>query len=112
MFDPFRIDRRDPGIDPDGEEEAEDDLVSSATGGREAAAGIREADRLARSSLRQTVSLQSLDGPDHRDVRDPETRRQLGHPTAVLTVFQLGDRFAVVLGDLRCVIVSGALVGG
>ena len=112
MLDPLGIHRRDPGVDPDGEEKPVDDLVSSATRSREAAAGIGEANGFAGPGLGETVTLESLDGPDHRDVGDPETQGEFGHPTAVLAFFEFRDRLAIVLGDLRGMIVAGALVRG
>ena len=112
MLDPLGIHRRDPGVDPDGKEKPVDDLVSSATRRREAAAGIGEANGFAGPGLGEAVTLESLDGPDHRHVGDPESRGELGHSAAVLTVFEFRDRLAIVLGDLRGMIVAGALVRG
>ena len=112
VLDPLGIDRRDPGIDPDREEKPVDDLVSPPAGCGQASAGVGKANRLARPGLGEAVTLKSLDGPHHRDVGDPEARGELGHPAAVLTVFEFRDRLAIVLGDLRGMIVAGALVRG
>lgn len=112
VFDALGIHRCHAGIHAEGDQESIHDLMPLKAGGGETTSPGGEMNRFSRGLLHQAVPLQSFDGANHRHMRDAEALGKVGHSTPVVTRSDLGDRLAIVLGDLRSVIVPGALVTG
>ncbi len=112
VLDAFRIDLGHTSIDADGQQEPVDDLVAFSARDGESSSLVGQSDRLAGHGLGETVAFESLDGADDRDVRDAESGGKVGDAAAIVGLLQLRDGLAIILRDLRRVVVAGSLVRG
>jgi hypothetical protein len=110
VLDALGIDRRGLGVDPDGEQKSINGLVPLAAFAGQTLSLGRQLDRLVRLGVHESLTLQSVNDSIDRHMADPELSRQIGHPARFANLQDLRDRFDIVFGGFRGVIVPRAFV--
>lgn len=117
VLDAFGVEGRDVAWDPQGFEEADDDLVALAGALGEGLASVGEEDGAVGACGDEVLIGQARDGPDDGDVGDAQAPGEIGDAGLAAGGDEVGDGFDVVLCDLGGVgapdflIAQGGLLG-
>ena len=107
MFHSFRVPMRDAVRDAQRFEELEDDLMASTRFLRESSPGVGQLNGTIRSGADEANALETLDGPIHGDMGDPQATSQIRHARLAGGRNEFGDQFQVIQGNFLRVLFPG-----
>lgn len=110
VFDPLGVDRGRFLVNSNRQQELVNDFMSPAGGFRQFGTFRSKFDGSVAFRGNEAVSLKPGNGSIHGDMRDSKMLGQVSDAALATRFDQVGDRFDVILGQLRRMIVTSPLV--